>query len=255
MNVKTKKEIVIFFKYLSRLGVLRGLSMYWDLRFGKKESIQIPGIPHSVNLRKGTSDIAVFYQIFIKQQYSFKMPADIKTIIDCGANIGLASIFFATKFPSAKIIAVEPESSNFQMLKKNCAPYKNIVALQKAIWFKSGTLQLQDPGLGHYGFTTIESESISNGGVDAVSIDDLVEQYRLNEIDLLKIDIEGAEKELFGSNFDGWLPKTKLIAIEVHDHLRDGISRTLIKALAKYDFSMGSFGEGFVCERNDKRAS
>ena len=65
-------------------------------------------------------------------------------IIDCGANIGLASIYFKFHFPDVKIYAFEPEISNFKMLKKNVANYKDVVVFQKAIWYESANLNLMD---------------------------------------------------------------------------------------------------------------
>ena len=251
VGVRQKKELVAFIRYLSRFGVLRGVFIYFILKLTKIERITIPGLRHPICLRPDTSDLEVFEQIFLKRHYDFAMPGHkIEHIIDCGANIGLSSIFFAVKFPEARIIAIEPEDSNFAVLERNSGGFENIVALKCAVWEKSAMLQIHDPGLGNYGFTTIEDRSLGNASVKALGIKDIMLQFGFDHIDLLKIDIEGAEKELFSSNYEDWLPKTKLLAIEVHDRLRPGTSTALIKALAKFDFSIFAYGESLVCVNN-----
>src|ERR1051326_8504661 len=65
-------------------------------------------------LRTGTSDLPVFRQIFIDEEYNFQIPFQPSVIFDLGANVGFASIYFANKFPNARIIAVEPEISNYR---------------------------------------------------------------------------------------------------------------------------------------------
>ena len=64
---------------------------------------------------------------------------------------GFASIYFANKYPGAKIIAIEPEQSNFELLKDNIAPYPNIIPIQAALWHKNEEINLIDPGLGKSG--------------------------------------------------------------------------------------------------------
>src|SRR4051812_20342978 len=73
-------------------------------------SIKFPNIRHRVYLRCGTSDFLLFRNIFIQGEYNIHLPFQPATIIDAGANIGLAAIKFANDYPSAKIVCVEPES-------------------------------------------------------------------------------------------------------------------------------------------------
>jgi hypothetical protein len=107
----------------------------------KREDIKSP-----FYLRLDTSDIFTFDQVFVYQGYDFDASPSPEIIIDAGANIGLASIYFANKYPEAKIIAVEPEESNFRLLRKNAAPYKNIIPLQAALWNKNEEICVVDSG-------------------------------------------------------------------------------------------------------------
>ena len=102
---------------------------------------------HQYKLRKNSSDYEVFKQVVIKKEYEplinyFKVNnIHPNLIIDCGANIGLTSIQFASNFPTCKIIAIEPDRNNFELLKTNTLN-KNITSIHKAIWSIITTLNL-----------------------------------------------------------------------------------------------------------------
>ena len=128
----------------------------WKLKFAKQNTIKrfsIKNVSHPIYMRGNTSDYTTFLQVFVDFQYDKMLPEKVDVILDCGANIGLASIYFANKYPSAKIIAVEPESTNFEMLLRNTEDYSNITCLQKGIWDKKTNLKIIDNGEGNWGFT------------------------------------------------------------------------------------------------------
>lgn len=77
-------------------------------------------------VRNQTSDVEIFEQIFIRQEYNFTVNKPPEVIVDAGANVGFASIYFASKYPNSKIIAIEPEESNFRLLKKNTDSYEKM---------------------------------------------------------------------------------------------------------------------------------
>src|SRR6185369_12585741 len=97
-----------------------------------------------ISLRLKTSDIATFKKIFLDREYDFPLEKKPETILDAGANVGFASVFFAQKFPTAKIVAIEPEASNFALLKKNSSPYPNIIPVQGALWNENKVIDLVD---------------------------------------------------------------------------------------------------------------
>ena len=74
-------------------------------------------------------------------------------------------------------------------------------------------------------------------------------RYQADEIDILKLDIEGAEKEVFTSNYHRWLPKTRILIVELHDRMKAGCSSAFIKAMADYNFTIHPKGENFLCIR------
>ena len=67
-----------------------------------------------------------------------------------------------------------------------------------------------------------------------------------DHIDILKLDVEGAEKEIFSSNYEDWLPKTKVLIIELHDRMRKGCSKVVFSAISEYNFSLDISGENLV---------
>ncbi len=91
-----------------------------------------------------------------------------------------------------------------------------------------------------------ESKEYNSNSTKAISINDLITEYNIETIDILKIDIEGSEKELFEKNFDYWLSKTKLLIIEIHDGMRKGSSKAVFNALNDFEYVMELKGENHI---------
>ncbi|OUS18670.1 hypothetical protein A9Q93_03375 [Nonlabens dokdonensis] len=206
------------------------------LRSKKLIRVKPKGYHNAVFLRPKTTDITVFYQVFLAQSYQINIPLNPKIIIDCGANVGLSSVYFANRFPEAQVVAVEPESDNFNVLIKNISSYKNIIPINKGIWSHETNLKISNDQLGSWGFTIEESDKPEKNTIQATSLKTIMDACTVNSIDILKIDIEGSEKELFEKNVDLWLPYVKILIIELHDGLKAGSSKSVMKAVSKYDF-------------------
>lgn len=210
----------------------------------------------SLLLRPFTSDIKVFEQIFVNNEFddlirSIGADTQLLTIIDAGANIGLSSVKFNSIFPEATIIPIEPNSENFATLldnlNENCIKSTPIKA---GVWNKSVRLYFNKPfGSGHeWGISVTEKP---NGGeyVASISINDVVRNNKIKQIDLLKIDIEGSEKQLFAKDDStlNFLHITKFIAIEIHQEL--GVTGHILSILKKRGFVLSRSGE-YVIGRN-----
>lgn len=118
------RKFSLLLKYLNKLGIINFI-WYTTQRFLLRKkilSIKIPNLPSGVLIRNNPSDHSVFTQIFILEEYNIKIDNEIKTIVDCGANIGLSSLFFLSKYPNATLIAIEPEKNNFNLLRRNLHP-------------------------------------------------------------------------------------------------------------------------------------
>jgi len=242
------KDVVLIGKFYQSLG-LDGIRIFFAEKLAKKKiyTFKTKSFKHPIYLRPHTSDFSTFIQMIIDQDYSVDY-GDLKpnVIIDCGANIGLGTLMFKKLFPGAHIYAVEPEEENFSLLCKNTQQYDNITCLKYGIWNKDTFLNIKDPGLGSWGFMIEEADRPNQHSIPSISISSLMKAHKVEQIDILKIDIEGSEKEVFSEDCDYWLSRTKVLIIELHDRLRAGGAVSLFKALSKYNFSFLISGENLI---------
>ncbi len=212
-----------------------------------------PDIRHAYHLRIPSSDVDVFRQIFIEREYDFEARRSPSTIIDAGANIGLASIYFANRFPDARIIAIEPEASNYSVLEINIRPYRNITPIRAALWHRDEIVNLVDPDLGKWGFMTRGSgENETDHGshlyhVEGVTVTTIMNRFGIDRLDILKIDIEGAEREVF-SEAAPWLGRVDALIVELHEHMKPGCNRNFYDATNDFP-SRWSRGENVFMAR------
>jgi FkbM family methyltransferase len=244
---KVFSSMLDLMKYYKKFNV-EGVKLFLQKnKKGKLLKVDLGKLEHPLFLRSNSRDIDVFHQVFNLEWYNINMNIRPKVIIDCGANIGLASVYFKTKFPDATIIAIEPESSNFELLVKNTNRYSDIHCLNYGIWNKPAFLQIVDTGLGNDGFMVKEVEEMNNNTIAAISINEIISKYNLASIDVLKIDIEGSEKELFGYNYEKWMPFVKVLIIELHDRMKKDCSKTFFKAIGNYNYDLDVYGESLIC--------
>jgi FkbM family methyltransferase len=208
-------------------------------------------VPQPVTLRLGTSDAEVFSQVFVERHYDAPyLPVAATRIVDLGANIGLASVFFAARYPAARIVAVEPDPENFKLAGENLAGLP-VTLHRAAAWPEDGVVSLEygmfeGESLGAWGVQVVAGA----GGVRAVSMPTLLEQAGFDEVDYLKIDIEGAERELFGSGAERWLRRVRLFSVETHDRFRAGAQAAVRAAVERHDFEeLPAFGESLWFRR------
>jgi FkbM family methyltransferase len=207
--------------------------------------------PYPIQLRAGTSDLRAFEEVILSEVYNVDLNFTPSFIIDCGANIGLASLYFKWKYPNTKIVAIEPEPSNFKILDRNISYYyPDIEGLMTGVWNKRAWLSVSDEfNRGKWGFTVIELPELTDKVVRSVTVGELLKKYQRTEIDILKMDVEGAEKEIFEANYEDWLPHTKVILIETHDRFKKGCSAAVIRAISSYDFNISIRGNTLICVR------
>ncbi|MEF2968106.1 FkbM family methyltransferase [Paenibacillus sp. M1] len=222
--------------------------------FLKEYSVQMlqePGVKFPVYVRLGTSDPTVYKQIFQGRDYIFPLSFSPKLIIDGGANVGYGSVLFANAYPEAQIVAIEPEASNYEVLQYNTAPYKHITTVNSGLWNKDTHLKVKDNGLDKWGAMVEETSESDPDAFKAVTISSLMANYVGQEIDILKLDIEGAERELFTSDYEEWLSKVKVLIIELHDVMKPGCSKAFYNAVSNYNFVTFIRGENLVLFREE----
>lgn len=242
--------------YYSRFGA-RGIRRLVTAKFNKSDKllkVVRPDILFPFFLRMGTSDMPTFDQVFVEREYEFVVQRHPDVIVDAGANIGLASIYFASRYPLAKILAIEPEITNYDLLVKNTRHYSNIVPVNAALWNKNEMINLVDPGLGKWGFMTQDgtqqTESLGDVShqVQGMTIEKIMEEHSINNIDILKIDIEGAEREVF-LDTSLWLESVNSIIIELHERMKRGCDRSFYNGSNGFDDEWRQ-GENVYLSRN-----
>jgi FkbM family methyltransferase len=252
----------MIFRYVGAFGLVRGpllylLSTVWPPANGKLFKATVPGSSTKVSLRLGSSDISVFNGIFRWLEYGWELERP-RTIIDGGAYIGLSAIYFTIRYPGVRVIAVEASELNFDLLVRNTSAFPNIEPVNAALWPEPGSLVLTDPGTGLWGLqvkalagapdTATDPAREGAALVRAITIGDIIRDHGLDKIDLLKVDIEGAEKELF-SEPGPWLDQVDAICIELHDWFKAGCTRTFFAAVG--DFGVEAWrGENVLVARS-----
>jgi FkbM family methyltransferase len=234
-------ELLTYAAHIATFGAGRGASVFLKTRIqpklaGRRVTVKLPGTDVPLTIRLRSSDVNVFYEIFGNQEYEWSFRSAPKVIVDVGGYTGMSAAFFASKYPEATIIAIEPDAENFELLKLNTASFPNVHALRAAVWRESGTISLKDPGLGSWGLQVADAggrTAAADGLVRAVTIDEVIKEYNLERIDLLKVDVEGSEKEIFG-DASAWISMVDTICIELHDRFKSGCSRSFFGAVDEF---------------------
>lgn len=189
------------------------------------------------------NDILSFYQSSLDNK---KTPL----IVDCGGNIGLASLFFSLDYPAAKLVCIEPDRTNIGQARVNTVDL-NVDLIEAAIGSESGTATIINPEAGNNGF---QIEKRTDGGVAMITLPHLLSRYEMSRFQpfLLKIDIEGFEADLFSGKTD-WIKAFPVIMIELHDWMlpRSANSRAFIRAIGSHNRDFVLAGESIFSIAND----
>jgi FkbM family methyltransferase len=210
-------------------------------------TIKVPGYKHPVTIRGGNgSDGFALYQIHVMRD--FDVLADLgspRLIIDAGANIGMTSIYFLNRYPSVRIVAVEPNPETFEICRRNLAPFSDrVVLLKGAVWSRCGRVLLEH-GPVEWNSHVRDAGASEEASVISFDVPYLIAQGGGGPVDLLKVDIEGGEAEVFGIGAEQWISSIKNIIIEFHG---DICEKTFFKALEGYQYDGFSFRTQMICE-------
>jgi FkbM family methyltransferase len=244
---------------MAHLGLLRSgfLKHQLDKARGKREAeARVAGF--KVRLRPRDSDLATFRTVFSDGEYEVPVPeaaaairrhyeeivARGKTpiVVDAGANIGAATLWFRREFPRAHIIAIEPDEPCCALLRKNVAGDEQISVLEAGIGGSPGHVQI----VAAPDSWAIQTER-SDSGTPIVTMNELFDSVPNGEPFLAKFNIEGFEEDVFSANLE-WLDKVPVVFIEPHDWRfpEQHTSRTFQKAFGDRDFRLFIAGHG-IC--------
>ncbi len=245
-----------FIRYIRRFGPFKGMELYVKAKYGYGEHrLSVPGLRGPLLLRARTSDRVTFQKIFVDGEYAFELGINPRVIIDGGANVGYSTLFFADRYPQALVIAMEPEAENFRLLRFNTAAYPNVRPIQKALWPRSTHLVMENPQGEPYAFRVRETDQPREGTIPATTIEELLREVGAESLDLLKLDIEGSEKELFEDPArDHWLARNHALILELHDGFKPGCSQAFEQAVANYPYRRTMLGENILLIRTSRSA-
>jgi FkbM family methyltransferase len=244
------------------LGVRGAASYLLAERFGAPPGARKTPVPRIYRLRPadaqypvycrvGSSDKNAFSQVFVEQEYRFlKDAGSPKVILDCGANVGYSAVYFLSQFPEAHVISIEPDDRNVQMLRLNTAPYMGrSTVLHSAIWSHPARLFVSkgDYRDGLEWSTQVRECRIGEAGdLDAIDIGTLFGRFGLDHVDVLKMDIEGAERVVFSRNYDSWADRVSCFLIELHD---EECCDIFFQAIGREKYEVFNSGELTIARR------
>jgi len=168
-------------------------------------------------------------------------------VIDAGANIGDTACWYASKFPEAQVIALEPDPSNFAMLALNARPYGDRVkAFRLALWHHDANLKVIDGG-SSIGMRVQRVDASDDSDCTGISLISLMRKLELTKLDVVKIDVEGEELNLFAPKFDSWISNASVIVVDVHS---DEAAEVVKCAAARWGLQCEQYRELYVLRRD-----
>lgn len=260
--------------FLKRYGLMEGLRLGLGVSAQGNDvtaaarPLAVSDFLQPIHLRPIRSDYSIFWQCVVRQQYDlsrFAQMAEIRRradamirsgqvplVIDGGANIGLSLRGFARDFPQAHVIAVEPDTDNFRVLSANAAETASPhTCIQAGLASRSGHCRVVGRERGSAGFMTEYCAADHPDALSTVTVPDLVAMVPHGRPWIVKLDIEGAQAELFSAN-TGWVADADLIMLEPDDWAFpwSGSTVNFLRSLSAYDFDYVLDGEMLLCFRH-----
>lgn len=237
-------------KLIKNYKLVPGVSAFWA--WENFNPIHLPKINQPLIIRKESDDKKAFKQVFINNEYDLPFTLEnVNNIIDLGSNVGFSVVYFKSQFPNSKIVAIEPSDDNFKQLQINTSKLSNITLLKGGIWKDDSFLKIVDVDYGSMGFVVEKCDQDDPKAIQSFKIETIMKSHDIDIIDILKIDIEGSEKELFEEEYDFWLTKTRCLIVELHDWLKKDTSKVFFNTISKYNFTFHINGENLIFLNND----
>ena len=231
-----QEKAALFGLAARNLGLSGVLRLKWHQARLRRGAVTEPYRLHSQHLkhpvwcRPGTTDAHVFHQIFVLREYSCVDDlVDPRLILDCGANVGYSSAYFLSRFPRVEVVAIEPDPGNCELLERNLRPYGHRARIvQSAVWSHPADLIIEAAGGQEWGGQVRECRPGETPSLVATDIPTLLAGTGRERLDLLKMDVEGAEEVIFSPGCESWLARTENIVVELHGPTRVAAFRKFV---------------------------
>lgn len=217
-----------------------------DFRRRRRESARLHGLPRyqlttttlfgkTLKLPDAASYLSTVSEVIEREIYRFACSEPAPRIIDGGANIGLSVIYFKRIFPNARVTAFEPDPAIYRILSANLASFgfDDVELIDKALWKSECELSFWSEGAdaGRLGEAVFPDRRRT---VSTVRLRD----YLTDHVDLLKLDVEGAETEILRDCADR-LGNVERVFVEYHSFSdRSQTLHTLTGILADAGFRL-----------------
>lgn len=192
--------------------------------------------------RPATSDPWVLWDVF-RSEFQ-RPPAEVvrpHIIVDLGANVGYTAVWYAAQFPEAQILAVEMDATNYELARRNVEQFSgrcNVV--NAAIWDSDGELEYGGGEEQGFKVTALDScTTVNRRLVQSRSLNSLFEEFAIDAVDFVKMDIEGAESVVLRGHLE-WLQRVRSLKIEVHPPMTLEECESILSC------------QGFQCRRDDR---
>ncbi len=228
------KAVLLFYRYFGLLQLIQ--FVYQKLINKELLTIRSKALGGKVFIRRSSSDFSVLIQM-IEEMNNFELETDPDLIIDGGANIGLSVRYFREKFSNAEIQGYEPDPGNYECAERNCQMLEGVTLLNQGLWSSRCHLTLKNPEALPWAYQFEKSERKKEGSIEAISLNDIFLEIQSDRTILVKLDVEGAEKELILSQ-NQWLKKVKWVLVEIH-----GPIELFDREMQKNGFSIKRYGE------------
>ncbi len=166
-----------------------------------------------IRVPDSASFFSAYREIFEHHIYKFTTEKEEPYILDCGANIGLSIIYFKMLYPKARIIGFEPDPKIFESLEYNVKQYtsgSSVSLIRKALWNEETTLKFTHEGA--------DAGNLFDNSTQKKTYDvstARLKEFMKEEVDMLKIDIEGAEVCVLKDSIE-YLENVKRLFVEYH---------------------------------------
>ncbi len=196
---------------------------------------------YSVRRIKRNPDIQSRYQSILA---SGKTPL----IIDCGCNIGLSSYYFSKIYPKSYVVGIEPSADNVEMANQICSPLGNVSIKQAAIGSKEGYVEIKNQNADANKFEVIQRAKAS---IPLLTIPMIQQEVPNHELFIVKVDIEGFEKNLFSSNTE-WIDECFTLFVEPHDWMfpKEQTIRNFLSVVSGYNRDFLIFEDNIISIKN-----
>lgn len=205
------RNLYYFFQSKEHRNFYKLILLYGDKKRYSPIEVSISGF--KIKVPDALSFIWQYKEIFVDQSYKFITDKKSPVIVDCGSNIGLSALYYRSQYPNAQIHCIEADPNIANILKANLQNNNcSATIIAKAAWINNDGVKFSSEGS--------DSGSVGNGNVNIESIDLREYLSSFEEIDFLKIDIEGAENIVIPHVAD-ILSKAKNIFLEYHGNYNE----------------------------------